>query len=55
MDVTGCEKSGFHLRLTLYSTVLLERHCELRLRYVDLVFSIEIAVELCCCFTVFSY
>jgi len=26
-------------------------HCELRLRYVDLVFSIEVAVEICCCVT----
>jgi hypothetical protein len=26
----------------------------LRLRYVDLVVSIEVAVEVCCCFTVFS-
>jgi hypothetical protein len=31
-----------------------ETHCALRLRYVDLVVSIEVAVEVCCCFTVFS-
>jgi hypothetical protein len=28
--------------------------CELRLRYVVFVVSIEVAVEVCCCFTVFS-
>jgi hypothetical protein len=28
--------------------------CALRLRYVDLVVSIEVAVEVCCCFTVLS-
>jgi hypothetical protein len=31
-----------------------ESRCALSLRYVDLVFSIEVAVEVCCCFTVFS-
>jgi hypothetical protein len=31
-----------------------EIRCALRLRYVDLVVSIEVAVEVCCCFTVFS-
>jgi hypothetical protein len=31
-----------------------ESRCALRLRYVDLVVSIEVAVEVCCCFTVFS-
>jgi hypothetical protein len=35
-------------------TVLSESLCALRLRYVDLVVSIEVAVEVCCCFTVFS-
>jgi hypothetical protein len=35
-------------------TVCLERHCALRLWYVDLVVSIEVAIEVCCCFTVFS-
>jgi hypothetical protein len=28
-----------------------ESRCALRLRYVDLVVSIEVAVEVCCCFT----
>jgi hypothetical protein len=36
------------------STVLSESRCALRSQYVDLVVSIEIAVEVCCCFTVFS-
>jgi hypothetical protein len=35
-------------------TVRSEFRCALRLRYVDLVVSIEVVVELCCCFTVFS-
>jgi hypothetical protein len=33
-------------------TVRSESRCALRLRYVDLVVSIEVAVEVCCCFTV---
>jgi hypothetical protein len=36
------------------STVRSESRCELRLRYVDLVVNIEVTVEVCCCFTVFS-
>jgi hypothetical protein len=35
-------------------TVRSERRCAPRLRHVDLVVSIEVAVEVCCCFTVFS-
>jgi hypothetical protein len=35
-------------------TVRPESRCILRLRYVDLFVSIEVAVEVCCCFTVFS-
>jgi hypothetical protein len=31
--------------------VLSESRCVLRLRYLDLVISIEVAVEVCCCFT----
>jgi hypothetical protein len=31
-----------------------ESRCALRLRYVDLVVCIEVAVEVCCCLTVFS-
>jgi hypothetical protein len=30
-----------------------ESRCALRLRYVDLVVSIEVAVEVCCPFSVF--
>jgi hypothetical protein len=36
-------------------TVRSESRCALRLRYVDLVASIEVAVEVCSCFTVFSF
>jgi hypothetical protein len=39
---------------TLITTVCSESRFALRLRYVDLVVSIEVAVEVCCCFTVFS-
>jgi len=40
------------LYYTCISTVLSESHCALRLRYVDLVVSIEVAVEVCyCCVT----
>jgi hypothetical protein len=35
-------------------TVRSENRCALRLRYGELVVSIEVAVEVCCCFTVFS-
>jgi hypothetical protein len=35
-------------------TVRSESRCALRLWYVDLVVNIEVAVEVCCCFTVFS-
>jgi hypothetical protein len=40
--------------VVLYTTVRSDSHCALRLWYVDLVVSIEVAVEVCCCFTVFS-
>jgi hypothetical protein len=36
------------------ATVRSESRCALRLRYVDLVVSIGVAVEVCCCFTVCS-
>jgi hypothetical protein len=39
---------------TGYDTVRSESRCALRLRYADLVVSIEIAVEVCCCFSVLS-
>jgi hypothetical protein len=39
---------------TTKGTVRSESRCALRLLYVDLVVSIEVAVEVCCCFTVFS-
>jgi hypothetical protein len=34
-------------------TVRSESHRALRLRYVDLVVSIKVAVEVCCCFVTF--
>jgi hypothetical protein len=37
------------------NTVRSESRCALWLRYVDLVVIIEVAVEVCCRFTVFSY
>jgi hypothetical protein len=42
------------LHKTTLGTMLSESRCALRLRHVDLVVSIEVAVEVCCCFTVFS-
>jgi hypothetical protein len=36
------------------NTVLSESHCALKLRYAELVFSIEFAIDVCCCFTIFS-
>jgi hypothetical protein len=41
-------------RLIMLHTVRSESRCALRLQYVELVVSIEVAVEGCCCFTVFS-
>jgi hypothetical protein len=35
-------------------TVRSESRCALRLQYVGLVVSIEVAVAVCCCYTVFS-
>jgi hypothetical protein len=42
------------LRGHKHNIVCSESRCALRLGYVDLVVSIEVAVEVCCCFTVFS-
>jgi hypothetical protein len=56
--ILSCSWQHFWLDIFTVSmwhyTVRLESHCALRLRYVDLVVSIEVAVEVCCCFTVFS-
>jgi hypothetical protein len=41
--------------LCVQNTVCSESRCALRLWYVDLVVSIEVAIEVCCCFTVFGY
>jgi hypothetical protein len=38
----------------LWYTVRSESHCALRLRYVDLVVTIEVAVEVCCCCVTFQ-
>jgi hypothetical protein len=45
---------NFQFIVMLRSTVRSESRCALKLRYVDLVVSIEVAVEVCCCLTVFS-
>jgi hypothetical protein len=42
------------LSATMSTTLRSENRCVLRLRYVDLVASIEVAVDVCSCFTVFS-
>jgi len=34
-------------------TMCSESHCALRLRYVNLVVSVEVAVEVCCCCVTF--
>jgi hypothetical protein len=55
MATCCCSKLPFDLEnLNSYYTVRLESRCALRLRYVDLVVSIMVAVEVCCCFPVFS-
>jgi hypothetical protein len=41
-------------RTNASSTVHMESRYALRLRYVDLVVSVEVAVEVCCCFAVFG-
>ena len=39
---------------TIFNTVRSESHCAPRLRYVDLVVSIEVTVEVCCrCYVTF--
>jgi hypothetical protein len=51
----GTENNQHWLQLaTVCYTVRSESCCALRLRYVDLVVSIEVAVAMCCCLTVFS-
>jgi hypothetical protein len=44
----------FSIDFNDWNTVRSESRRALRLRYVDLVVSIEVAVEVCCCFTVIS-
>jgi hypothetical protein len=50
----GSVISVYFISLSLFNIVRSESRCALRLRYVDLVVSIEVTVEVCCCFTVFS-
>jgi hypothetical protein len=40
--------------IIIYNTVCSENRCALRLWYIDLVVSIEVAIEVCYCFSVFS-
>jgi hypothetical protein len=42
------------LQPLFWNTVRSGSHCALRLRYADFVVRIKVAVEVCCCFTVFS-
>jgi hypothetical protein len=42
------------IRQAILDTVCSESRCALRLRYVDLVVGIEVAVQVYCCFIVFS-
>jgi len=43
----------WHVHYYLCRTVRSESHCALRLRYVDLAVSIEVALEVCCCCVTF--
>jgi hypothetical protein len=43
-----------HTPFKIHNTVRSESRCAFRLRYVDLVVSIEVSVEVCYCVTVFS-
>jgi hypothetical protein len=53
--VTGGREGSANLNTLFWAyTVRSESSCALRLRYVDLVVIIEVAVEVCCCFSVFS-
>jgi hypothetical protein len=47
-------RNGICMYTQTQTTVRSESRCALRLRYVDLVVSIEVAAKVCCCFTVFS-
>jgi hypothetical protein len=42
------------IKYKAFYTVRSESRCALRLRYVALVVSIEVAVEVCCCVTIKS-
>jgi hypothetical protein len=54
---SGSDKNRccLNVLLTMHrNTVRSESRCALRLQYVDLVVSNEVAIEVCCCFTAFS-
>jgi hypothetical protein len=51
---SGADQVSHPTFVTPYSTVRSGIRRALSLRYVDLVVSIEVAVAVCCCFTVFS-
>jgi hypothetical protein len=45
-EADGCEVQWYYIG---DNTMRSESRCALRLRYVDLVVSVEVAVEVCCC------
>jgi hypothetical protein len=49
-----CDVGYQSIIITRDSTVRSECRCKLRVRYVDMIISIDVAVTVCCCFTVFS-
>jgi hypothetical protein len=48
------ESGNFLFSTATRNTVRSKSRCAVRLRYVDLVVNIEVAVEVCCYFTVFT-
>jgi hypothetical protein len=50
----ACWATKATIRAHNHYTVRSESRCALRVRYVDLVVGIEVAVEVCVCFAVFS-
>jgi hypothetical protein len=49
VEMLWCQHNNFVIWSTLHYTERSESRCALRLRYVDLVVRIEVAVEVCCC------
>jgi hypothetical protein len=52
-NVTSHSHAHSLKNVSLFYTVHSESHCALRLRYIDLLVSIEVAVEVCCCCVTF--